>query len=181
MLLETDRCRVRPYTMDDLDALVEHANDPEVSLMLRDRFPHPYTREIGVQFLTTQAAAEPPDSFAIDVGGVVIGGIGVHPGDDVMRHSAEIGYWVGRKHWGRGVASAALKAVVDHVFQEGRFCRLSAHTFEGNEASQRVLEKTGFVYEGTLRKAVFKRGKLLDARLYGLVNEDAMNRFKTAG
>jgi RimJ/RimL family protein N-acetyltransferase len=167
--------------LEDLDSLVEHANDAEVACMLRDRFPHPYTHEIGRQFLTTQGAAEPLESFAIDVGGVAIGGIGVHPGGDVMRHSAEIGYWVGRKYWGRGIASAALNAVVDHVFREGRYCRLHAHTFEGNEASQRVLEKAGFVYEGTLRKAVFKRGKFLDAVLYGLVNEEAMTRMDVTG
>lgn len=176
MRLVTDRCVIRPYTLNDLDALVEHANDPEVAAMLRDRFPHPYTRECGQQFLAAATAQDPPESFAIDVDGVAIGGIGVHPCDDVMRHSAEIGYWVGRKFWGRGLASAALLAVVGHVFREGRFCRLNAHTFEGNDASGRVLEKAGFVCEGRLRKAVFKGGRLLNAVLYGLVDEAAVKR-----
>jgi [ribosomal protein S5]-alanine N-acetyltransferase len=176
MNLVTDRCRIRPYCISDLDALVVHANDAEVAAQLRDRFPHPYTHETGRAFLEGRGSEEPLQSFAIDVDGEAVGGIGVHPGDDVMRYSAEIGYWLGRRFWGRGIASAALGAVVEHIFAEGRYCRLHAHTFEGNSASQRVLKKCGFEREGLLRKAIFKNGRFLDVVLYGLVDEAAMQR-----
>jgi len=176
MNIVTDRCRIRPYCISDLDALVEHANDAEVAAQLRDRFPHPYTHETGRAFLEGRGATEPLETFAIEVDGEAVGGVGIHPGDDVMRFSAELGYWLGRRFWGRGIASAAVKAVVAYFFAEGRYCRLHAHTFEGNSASQRVLEKCGFEREGLLNKAIFKNGRFLNVVLYGLVNGEAMKR-----
>jgi RimJ/RimL family protein N-acetyltransferase len=173
MNLITPRCRMRPYAIGDLESLVKYANDPLVASQLRDRFPHPYTRELGRQFLETIASATPCETFAIDVDGEAVGGVGVHPGDDVGRASAEIGYWLGRPFWGRGFATEVVQAVVDHLFSTVVYCRLHAHTFAGNTASQRVLEKCGFRREGVLRKAVLKNGRLLDAVLYGQVDEDA--------
>jgi ribosomal-protein-alanine N-acetyltransferase len=176
MELKTPLCAIRPYRPDDLDALVKHANDPLVASQLRDRFPNPYTRDDGRLFLETAAASHPLESFAIVVGSEAVGGIGVHPGSDVTRASAEVGYWLGRAYWGRGIATAALGAVANHVLGSGPYCRLNAHAFEGNLASQRVLEKCGFVKEGVLRYAVLKNGRLYDMVLYGRVEEAAVRR-----
>ena len=177
MELTTERCRIRPFRPTDLESLVRHANDPLVASQLRDRFPHPYSLDVGRSFLEAVAVAEPVESFAIDVNGEAVGGIGVHPGSDVARASAEIGYWLGREYWGRGIATAALGAVVDHLFKSAAFCRLHAHTFEGNAGSQRVLEKCGFVKEGVFRKAVLKNGRLYDAVMFGRVDDAAVERF----
>jgi RimJ/RimL family protein N-acetyltransferase len=83
---------------------------------------------------------------------------------------------LGREFWGRGIATAALKALSDHLLANAIYCRLHAHTFEGNIASQRVLEKCGFGREGVLRKAVLKGGRFFDAVLFGRVDERAMAR-----
>jgi [ribosomal protein S5]-alanine N-acetyltransferase len=176
MELTTERCRVRPFRPSDLESLVKYANDPLVASQLRDRFPHPYTLEIGRAYLEAVALAEPVESFAIDVGGAAVGGVGVHPGSDVGRASAEIGYWLGREFWGCGIATAAVRAVADHFLETAVYCRLHAHTFEGNLASQRVLEKCGFVKEGVFRKAVLKNGRLFDAVMFGRVDESAAQR-----
>lgn len=173
MELTTERCRVRPFRPSDLDSLVKHANDPIVASQLRDRFPHPYTHEVGRAFLESIAVADPIESFAIEVDGAAVGGVGVHPGSDVARASAEIGYWLGREFWGRGIATAAVRAVANDLLETAVYCRLHAHTFEGNLASQRVLEKCGFVKEGVFRKAVLKNGRLYDAVMYGRVDEAA--------
>jgi len=173
MELITECCRVRPFRPSDLESLVKHANDPLVASQLRDRFPHPYTLEVGRAFLEAIAVAEPIESFAIEVDGAAVGGVGVHPGSDVARASAEIGYWIGRELWGRGIATTAVRAVADYFLGTAVYCRLHAHTFEGNLASQRVLEKCGFVKEGVFRKAVLKNGRLFDAVMFGRVDEAA--------
>ena len=176
MELSTERCRIRPFRSTDLESLVKHADDPLVASQLRDRFPHPYTLEAGRLFLQAIAVADPVESFAIEVNGEVVGGVGVHPGNDVGRASAEIGYWLGREFWGRGIATVVVGAVADHLFKEAVFGRLHAHTFEGNLASQRVLEKCGFVKEGVFRKAVLKNGRLFDAVMFGRVDDAACAR-----
>ena len=76
--------RLRPWTLDDLPALVKHANDPSVAENLTDAFPHPYTSEHGKAFLQRFMAQDPPLVLAIDVGGVVGVGCDVVAGDGLL-------------------------------------------------------------------------------------------------
>ena len=109
--------------------------------------------------------------FAIAVDGKAVGGIGFHPGKDVGRRTAEIGYWLGEPYWGRGIVSEALRAVTEHAFAKHDLVRLQAHVFEWNTASARVLEKAGYTREARLRKSVTKEGRTVDSYLYALVRE----------
>jgi RimJ/RimL family protein N-acetyltransferase len=165
--LDCGSCVIRPWRIDDLDALVRHADNRNVSIMLRDRFPHPYTREAGQAWLTAAAAEDPPTSLAIDVAGEAVGGIGVVPGADVNRHTGEVGYWLGEPFWGRGIATAALGAFAPWAASTFGLTRLFAGVFETNPASMRVLEKCGFTREGVLRGHALKAGRLLDEVVYG--------------
>lgn len=87
-------------------------------------------------------------------------------------HRAEIGYWLAREFWGRGIMTETLRGFIKYAFAEFELVRLTAHVFEGNLASSRVLEKNGFQLEGHLRRHFFKDGRFLDARLYGLLKQD---------
>lgn len=87
-------------------------------------------------------------------------------------HRAEIGYWLARPFWGQGIMTDAVRAFVRYAFSELELLRLTAHVFENNVASSRVLEKNGFLLEGKLREHFFKDGNFLDARLYGLLKHD---------
>jgi len=159
---------LRLFASTDLDDLVRLANNPRIAHQLRDAFPHPYTREAGQGWLTF---ASRPDAtvFAIEVEGQFAGGIGYHPGNDIERCAAEIGYWLGEPFWGRGVASVALIQLVEKVRRTGRFTRLFALPFADNLASQKVLNKAGFAFEALLRRAAIKNGTIRDLHLYGLV------------
>jgi RimJ/RimL family protein N-acetyltransferase len=84
-------------------------------------------------------------------------------------HRAEVGYWVAREEWGRGIASRALSRFCRHGQGELGYYRIEAPIYAFNRASQRVAEKCGFVCEGTLRKAYLKNGVFVDAKLYALV------------
>jgi len=154
--------RIRPWRQDDLAPLVRQADDIRVWNNLRDYFPHPYTEKDGQAWIDTVTASELRVNFAIEADGAFAGGIGLILNGDVYAKSAELGYWVGASHWGRGVASEAVGQMVEHGFRTFDIVRIYAEVFEGNKASMRVLEKNGFYLEGVRRKAVFKNGVLMD-------------------
>ncbi len=164
------RCFVRPWRLADADALVRHANNLNVAKQLRDRFPHPYGRANALTFLKFATQDEDPTNLAIDVHGEAVGGIGFVPGSDVERFSAEIGYWLGEAHWGRGITTEALTLVTDDVFRRRNMLRLFALPFADNVGSTRVLEKAGYVREGILRASAVKFGQPRDQALYARVN-----------
>ncbi|MFX6949463.1 GNAT family protein, partial [Acinetobacter baumannii] len=89
-----------------------------------------------------------------------IGGIGLILNSDVYIMSAEIGYWLAEPFWGQGIATEAVRQLVEYTFYYFDIVRLYAEVFETNKASMRVLEKNGFYLEGVRRKAVFKNGLL---------------------
>lgn len=170
MPLEGRRCTVRHWKMTDAAALVQHANDPAVAQNLRDRFPYPYLRAHAQAFLKAAVSAAESSNLAIDVGGQAVGAIGYVAGADVERYSAEIGYWLGQSFWGRGIATEALELVTAHAFGTPNLLRLFALPFADNPASIRVLEKAGYVREGTLRSSAVKFGRPRDQALYARIN-----------
>jgi ribosomal-protein-alanine N-acetyltransferase len=166
MQLTLERCSIRPWRADDAESLAKHANNRKIWLALRDLFPHPYTIRDAHEFLQ-RAISELPDLKAcIEIEGAAVGGIGVHPGHDVYRHTATVGYWLGEQFWGRGVMTEALTAVADFSFEHFPLRRISAEVFANNPASARVLEKAGFAFEARLRNNVLKEGEVLDSLLY---------------
>ncbi|MGE0042546.1 MAG: GNAT family N-acetyltransferase [Vicinamibacterales bacterium] len=173
MRLELDRCVVRPWAASDLDALVRHADNPNVARHLRDRFPHPYGRQHGVEFLAAVIRAPRPTVWCIEVDGACAGGIGIEVGRDVERVSAEIGYWLGEPYWGRGIATEVLVGVTAEVLVRFDLQRVFAMPFAGNAASIRVLEKAGYVLEGRLRQSAVKHGRVVDQLVYARYRPDA--------
>jgi [ribosomal protein S5]-alanine N-acetyltransferase len=168
--LTGERCTVRPWRDSDVDALAEHANNINVARHLRDRFPHPYTRQHAREFLAFAASLEDQSNLAIEVDGAAVGAIGYVPGHDIERFSAEIGYWLGEAYWGRGIATEALRLTTEHAFRQRRLLRLFALPFADNTASLRVLEKAGFVREGLLRASSVKYGVPRDQWLLARIN-----------
>jgi RimJ/RimL family protein N-acetyltransferase len=171
-MLRGTSCVVRPLRLSDADAIVRHANNLNVAKHLRDRFPHPYTREDAIEFLIAVAGPDGDSStLAIEVDGEAAGAIGFIVGNDVERYSAEIGYWLGESCWGRGIMTEALRLVSDHLFADRNLLRLFALPFSDNPASARVLEKAGYVREAVLRSSCVKYGVPRDQLLYVRIND----------
>jgi RimJ/RimL family protein N-acetyltransferase len=166
MHLPCGPCSLRSWRGDDLDALIRHADNPLVAAQLRDRFPHPYTRGDGEAWLAVAASMRPETSFVIEVEGELVGGMGLVLGHDIERVSAEVGYWLGERAWGRGYATAALTAFAPWAATTFGLTRLFAVPFAHNLASRRVLEKAGFTLVGILRRSAIKDGQVLDQALY---------------
>ena len=113
---------VRPFHSDDVDGLVKHANNENVARNLEDRFPHPYTEDNAREWLARVAGNDPLTEFAIATEGEVIGGIGFRVYEDVYRHTAELGYWLGETFWGRGVATRAVRTFTLWIFSTTPSC-----------------------------------------------------------
>lgn len=172
---------LRRLQPSDADAIATLGNDWAIAQHTSDRFPHPYTIEAARAFVEAVTAAETPGeptTFAITLGGGgLLGCAGAFrpPGGDTTKAGTLcIGYWVGRPHWGQGLATGAVRQLVDALFAEPAFAavrRLEAHVHASNAPSLRVLEKAGFVLEGRLRQASQKRARA-DAPLGELVVHD---------
>lgn len=114
--IECGPCVVREFVPADAPTIARHADNRKIWLALLDRFPHPYNLEDAEGFIRDAIARQPPTNLAIEVEGQAAGSIGLVLGRDIERRSAEIGYWLGEPFWGRGVMTAAVKAVSDYGF-----------------------------------------------------------------
>ncbi len=161
---------VSPIEPADRAACVRWLNDREIYQQTL-RIPHPYTEQDFDQWLeivqSTAAQFGEPIHFAIREHDELVGGIGLE--GLVAGHCVEIGYWLARPWWGRGIMTAVVRAVCDYAFSRWGVVRITAHVFESNPASARVLEKCGFQCEGLLRKARRKEGRFLHCWIYALV------------
>jgi RimJ/RimL family protein N-acetyltransferase len=165
---------VRPWAEGDAEGVAAQADDRDIWLGLRDLFPHPYRLEDARRFVAFAMRQTPPTWFAILVDGRVAGAIGYNGRTDVERIGAEVGYWLGREFWGRGIATTALRLVVRHAFAaDPELRRLFAVPFATNVASARVLEKAGFTREGRLRQSAIKDGRVLDQWMYSIVRHES--------
>ena len=162
-------CEVRSWQASDVSSLVRHANNRNVWMNLRDRFPHPYTKRDGQAFIKLARQMTPESFFAIAVDGAAVGGIGFVPQQDVDRVSSEVGYWLGEAFWGRGIVTEALVAVTKYAIDTQGFTRLFALPFAHNAASCRVLEKAGYVLEARLRRSAIKDGQIVDQLQYAFI------------
>lgn len=171
MKLESGECIIRTYRESDAANLARHGNDRRIWLNLRDRFPHPFRIADAESYIASQLGAALPTSFAIDVGGEAVGGIGLRPGEDIERCGAELGYWLGARYWGRGITTAAVRLVTAYAFRELALARVWAVPFVRNAASIRVLEKARYEREGLMRRSAIKDGEVLDQYLYASVRD----------
>ena len=163
-------CRLRSWRVGDERTLAQHANDYDVWVNLRDRFPHPYTLQDAMGWVAY--ASSITTNLAIEVDGGVVGSVGFEPREDVERVSAEIGYWLGRGYWGRGIVTAAVRAATQHAMKTFDLSRIFALPFADNHASIRVLEKAGYTCEGRLHRSAIKEGVIRDQLLYAITDVD---------
>ncbi|WP_037083144.1 GNAT family N-acetyltransferase [Pseudoxanthomonas sp. J35] len=157
---------LRPWRHDDLEALLRHADDPAVARGLSDRFPSPYTRADGEAFLAGKVVDFAGPLLAIEAAGEACGGIGMRPGRDARPGVAELGYWLGRAHWGRGLMTRVVACYLDWLVPALGLHRVEAVVLDSNPASARVLEKNGFRQQGVRRAALRRAEGMHDLGLF---------------
>ena len=160
--------KLRPWILSDLDYLVKYANNKKIADNLTDAFPHPYTVEDGIKFISMWSLDNPTKAFAIEVNGKPVGSIGIFPQTDIHSKNAEIGYWLAEEFWGFGITTHAVKQIVEYGFNTFNINRIFARPFGSNIGSQKVLEKAGMKLEAKYEKTIFKNGIYLDELVYAV-------------
>jgi RimJ/RimL family protein N-acetyltransferase len=157
--IETRRLVLRAPRWSDRDRIAQLANDFDVARMTTS-MPHPFHRQDAEAFLTRAQACDPASEaiFALDLEDRgLVGVLALHPlkprGARIgSRFSGpEIGYWLGRPYWGRGLMSEAAAAALAWAKTVWRRRLVVAGHFADNPASGRVLEKAGFLYTGDVQ------------------------------
>ncbi|MEO8149125.1 MAG: GNAT family protein [Bacteroidia bacterium] len=163
-------------THNDIPKLVEYCNDIEIynnTLLI----PYPYLEKDAVVFLNWIEAKQTefgaPVVFAIrNVMDELVGITGLVCKYNKDSHKEEIGYWMGKPFRGNGITTAAVKKFTDYLFSNRKYIRIEAQTYMHNTASQKVLEKAGFEFEGILKKNFVKKGVYIDNRLFAKIKDE---------
>ena len=136
---------------------------------LSDRLPYPYTDASADWWLGMVSEHDGKDGIfrAIIVDGQAVGNISVEQKSDVYCKDGEIGYLLLTDYWSKGIMTEAVRQICEIAFVDLPLLRITGLVYAPNTASQRVLEKNGFVQEGLQKNAVFKDGKVYDLCLYG--------------
>ena len=165
---------LRPWRQADIEAVAEAADNPNIAANLRNIFPSPYTLADAKWFVEDCIAQGEARQLmrAIAVNGRAAGSISVSRKDDVYEKSAELGYWLAEDYWGRGIMTEAVRQICREAFDRFDILRIFAEPFAENLGSRRVLEKAGFVCEGTMRKGVYKNGRVQSYCMYALLREE---------
>jgi len=144
-VLETQRLVLRAPRLVDAKAIAALANDRRIAENTA-RIPHPYRMPDAESWIVGANADIDAETYLITLAnGSVIGGCGFEMKDGPV---PEIGYWLGVRHWGKGYATEAVRALIDHAFTDLDHKALQSSVRVTNPGSRRVLEKCGFQWTG---------------------------------
>lgn len=172
--LETERLLLRPFQLTDAVDVRRLIGDIRVSRNL-SLVPHPYPEGLAEEWISGQRAdyeAGKNLNFAMTLknSGELMGSIGLHPKEDLLR--AEVGYWVGVPYWGKGYTTEALTEMIRFGFDDFALQRIFATHFVSNPASGRVMEKVGMQLEGLMRLGISRFGVLSDSMQRAIIKPD---------
>ena len=143
-VLETKRLVLRAPRLEDAKAIAAIANDRRIAENTA-RIPHPYRQADAEAWIAGTNIEPGQETYLITLNGTVIGGCGFDLSDGP---APEIGYWLGVKYWGKGYATEAVRALIDHAFTDLDVPALQSNVRVTNPTSRRVLEKCGFQWTG---------------------------------
>jgi len=148
-MIDTERLILRPWKEDDAMALFKYAKDPDIGPVAG--WPPHTSVENSLEIIRTVFAA--PETYAVVLKGTdePIGSCGIMRSNSIHSEEmgsdeAEIGYWIGKPFWGKGLIPEAVRALLRRCFNELSISTVWCGYYEGNYKSRRVCEKCGFIY-----------------------------------
>lgn len=174
MFLKKGNIELRELVSEDAQRLAELADNYNIWKNVRDYFPHPYSETNAVEFIEFTNNEESRKNFAIIYEDELVGICGLILQDDIYKHSAEMGYWLGEDYWNKGITTVVIKLLLQYAFKDLHLTRIFAKTFGTNRASQKVLENNGFVLEAVMQKAIIKENQLHDEHYYAILNKGSL-------
>ncbi|MCY0092607.1 GNAT family N-acetyltransferase [Hoeflea ulvae] len=148
-VLLTENLVLRAPHAEDIDAIAILADNPAIATMVA-RIPHPYGRTDAETFVRTSSKRENGNCvYAITETetGKLLGCCSLDSTED--GNALELGYWIGEPFWRRGIATEAVHALVDMAFRTREISHIDACCRVINPASRRVLQKSGFQFQGS--------------------------------
>ena len=176
--LESERLIIRRITMDDNEAIHSYGKDERVAFGAS--FPQHKSIEDARTYIRTVLESyqkNEPTSYGIVLkdSGELIGGIGLHH-PDTASHKIEIGYALAPWHWNNGYMTEAAVTMIDHIFRLTELQRLEARCKSINTASERVMQRLGMTYEGTLRHNQLQNGIYYYTKVYSILRDEWLSR-----
>lgn len=175
-VLTTARLTLRPFVEADAEPLFVHSSNPNVTRFTL--WDHHKTVAETLAFVRDYAQLRyregMADPYAITLAPDLANPVGACGcfWSSQPNKTMELGYWLAEPFWGQGLAVEACRAVLDYAFREFHPERMQARVIAGNDASGRVLDKLHFRHEGTLRRALLRRGNHEDVMIYALLPEE---------
>ncbi len=174
ILLKGKNINLRKLKKSDAESLYLNANDYDIAKFTT--LPHPYKLEHALSFIkSTHRKIRKKSAFELGIEfkktGKVIGMASlsnIHPTD----RNAELGYWLGKNFWRRGLMSEAVSLILSFGFNELKLVRIYAKVLNKNIASANLLKKFGFKYEGTMRKATVRDNTWSDLLLFSILDTE---------
>ncbi|MEZ6093477.1 MAG: GNAT family N-acetyltransferase [Pirellulaceae bacterium] len=175
--IQSQRFLLRPFFPEDAEDMQRLVNDRDIARFTRS-IDYPYPLENAKAWIASHEQLWNDGKaivFAICeiATGALRGAVGLHVSQ--VDHHAEVGYWIGKELWGKGIATEACSRAIRYGFEELGLERIHAHHMAVNPASGKVLEKSGMTQEGYLRKHVRKWGEFHDIVFYGVLAEEWRN------
>ena len=148
----TDRLILRPWQESDAESLFKYAQDPAIGPIAG--WPPHTSVEDSLNIIRTVFAA--PEIYAVVLKEThePVGSIGIMPGDSMLgagtqADKTEIGYWIGKPHWGQGLMPEAVRCLLRRCFEDLGMASVWCCYYDGNTKSRRVMEKCGFRFHHT--------------------------------
>ncbi len=174
-MIKTPRLILRPWADEDAEALFKYASDPEVGPIAG--WPVHTSLDYSLEVIQTVFAA--PEIYAVVLKDTAepVGCCGImlsdsFHADKMQPKEAEIGYWIGKPFWGRGLIPEAVAALLSRCFNELHLDRVWCSYYEGNNRSKRVCEKCGFKYDHTNADAISLLGDKRTEHFYLMTEAD---------
>jgi RimJ/RimL family protein N-acetyltransferase len=172
-VLSSERLALQVIQEKDLSAIVNLLSDYETVWMLTYA-PWPYTVQEAVLWtnhVNNMCAMGIGCFWGIhDRENTFIGtaGLSIFP----EHEKAELHYWLGKAYWGHGYGTEIARRIMSYAFGDLKLNRLEVNHMARNIRSQRVIEKCGFKFEGTLRSSVKRFGQFEDVKFYGQLRKE---------
>ncbi len=171
MIIMTNKFTLRPFNDFDAQDIARNINDKTIYNNTL-RIPYPYELKDAKEWLKKiipeyRKRKARKFHLAIEINGEVAGSVSLM--EIQGGHKAEIGYWLARKYWRKGIMSEAVKEICEVGMKKFGLVRIYAYVFIQNKGSRKVLQKNGFKKEGATKKGAMKDGKYRDEILMAKV------------
>ena len=153
------KVKLRQLELSDTKLLAELFNNKKIWDNLRNSIPFPYKEDDAISFIEFVSKNKLQQVFAIEHNDMFCGIVGLVLQQDVYEKSAEMGYWIGERYWGKSIATEAVNLITEYGFNKLNLVRIYSAVFENNIASMKVLEKKWLFKRRCFKKSNFQKRK----------------------